>query len=106
MSKDHKNRIRRKDAAIVELHKPHAEGVQPMSEAQRPLGAWVLESQPSSKVTPIRTRSTPEYVERIIRRRAYELYRQRGRQDGHAKEDWLRAESEILGTILRKGKVG
>jgi len=28
--------------------------------------------------------------------RAYELYEQRGRQDGYALEDWLQAEREIL----------
>ena len=31
-----------------------------------------------------------------IGRRAYELYEQRGREDGHAVEDWLKAESELL----------
>ena len=30
-----------------------------------------------------------------IRRRAYELYEQRGRQDGHDVEDWVRAEEEV-----------
>jgi Protein of unknown function (DUF2934) len=45
----------------------------------------------------------PEHAEKIIRRRAYELYEERGRQDGHAEEDWLRAEAEILGTLLRRG---
>jgi len=30
-----------------------------------------------------------------VRRRAYELYQARGREDGHDIEDWLRAESEI-----------
>ncbi len=30
-----------------------------------------------------------------IRRRAYELYEQRGREDGHDVEDWLRAEEEV-----------
>jgi len=30
-----------------------------------------------------------------VRRRAYELYEARGREDGHDEEDWLRAESEI-----------
>jgi DUF2934 family protein len=30
-----------------------------------------------------------------IARRAYELYLERGGQDGHDVEDWLRAESEI-----------
>ena len=31
-----------------------------------------------------------------IRRRAYELYEQRGRQDGFHEQDWLQAETEIL----------
>jgi hypothetical protein len=30
-----------------------------------------------------------------IRRRAYELYQQRGRDDGHETDDWLQAESEV-----------
>jgi hypothetical protein len=30
-----------------------------------------------------------------IRCRAYELYEQRGREDGHQLEDWLRAEAEV-----------
>ena len=30
-----------------------------------------------------------------IRRRAYELYEQRGRGDGRALDDWLQAESEF-----------
>jgi hypothetical protein len=30
-----------------------------------------------------------------IRRRAYELYEQRGKLDGHALDDWLQAEAEI-----------
>jgi len=30
-----------------------------------------------------------------IRSRAYELYQQRGGEEGHAIEDWLRAEEEI-----------
>jgi hypothetical protein len=32
-----------------------------------------------------------------ISRRAYQLYEQRGRQDGHAVEDWLQAEAELAG---------
>ena len=34
-------------------------------------------------------------LEYQIRRRAYELYEERGREDGHELEDWLRAEEEI-----------
>ena len=44
-------------------------------------------------------------VKQIIRQRAYELYEQRGREDGHSEEDWLHAEAEVLGTVLRRGKV-
>ncbi len=40
------------------------------------------------------TESTIELQEQI-RRRAYELYEQRGRNDGHELEDWLQAESEV-----------
>ena len=31
-----------------------------------------------------------------IRGRAYKLYEDRGRMDGHALEDWVQAEAEIL----------
>jgi len=31
-----------------------------------------------------------------IRRLAYSLYEQRGREDGFAEQDWLHAEAEIL----------
>jgi hypothetical protein len=34
-------------------------------------------------------------IEEQIRRRAYQLYVQRGREDGHDLEDWLAAEAEI-----------
>jgi len=33
--------------------------------------------------------------EEEIRRRAYELYEARGREEGHATEDWLQAEAEL-----------
>ena len=39
----------------------------------------------------------PGDTEERIRRRAYELYEQRGRVDGFALDDWLEAEREILG---------
>jgi len=43
---------------------------------------------------PPATESTGEIQEQI-RRRAYELYEERGRGDGHDLEDWLQAESEV-----------
>ena len=38
--------------------------------------------------------TAPE-LEQEIRCRAYELYEERGRTDGHDMHDWLKAESEI-----------
>ena len=40
------------------------------------------------------TESTSDLQEHI-RRRAYELYEQRGRNGGHDLNDWLQAESEM-----------
>lgn len=37
-----------------------------------------------------------ETLRERIQRRAYELYLVRGREEGHAEEDWKRAESEIM----------
>jgi hypothetical protein len=36
-------------------------------------------------------------IEQQIRQRAYELYEQRGRTDGHDLDNWLQAEYEIKG---------
>ena len=42
-----------------------------------------------------------QLVERKIRARARQLYEERGQADGHALEDWVRAESEVLSqTVL------
>ena len=40
--------------------------------------------------------------EEQIRRRAYELYEQRGRVDGFALDDWLQAESELKQSKAKK----
>lgn len=62
-------------------------------------------SASNKKVTPISgpgTVSTSKKnqaevdMEAEIRRRAYELYEQRGYTPGHENEDWLVAEREIL----------
>ena len=36
-------------------------------------------------------------IEQQIQQRAYELYEQRGRTEGHDLDDWLQAEREIKG---------
>jgi hypothetical protein len=38
----------------------------------------------------------PEALMEEIRRRAFALYEERGREPGNAEQDWLRAEAEIL----------
>jgi hypothetical protein len=43
------------------------------------------------------TEGSLELTETIIRTRAYQFYEERGYEDGHALEDWLRAEDEIIG---------
>ena len=51
------------------------------------------------RITP-RTKGRPASaeVEAEIRRRAYELYEQRGSVNGHELDDWLQAEAEVLET--------
>jgi hypothetical protein len=41
--------------------------------------------------------ATTTQMNDTIRSRAYELYEQRGRADGHELDDWVQAESEVLG---------
>lgn len=41
--------------------------------------------------------SDTETAHQRIAERAYRLYLDRGVEDGHALEDWLRAEQEVLG---------
>lgn len=39
--------------------------------------------------------TTSEVIQEKLRRRAYELYESRGRENGHDLEDWMQAESEL-----------
>ena len=47
-----------------------------------------LNTMPQTKIA---TKPNPNLAEQI-RRRAYDLYEARGREEGHETEDWLRAE--------------
>lgn len=40
-------------------------------------------------------------LEEEIRHRAYQFYEERGREDGHDLDDWLRAEAETTGTRVK-----
>jgi len=50
---------------------------------------------PSNRPAPAQHEYPSPKIENEIRQRAYELYEQRGREDGYDVEDWLRAEEEI-----------
>lgn len=52
-------------------------------------------TSPTSRRSITQAGSTPELLEQI-RIRAYELFEQRGREEGHEVEDWLKAEAEVL----------
>jgi len=41
-----------------------------------------------------------------IRRRAYEIYLERGEQPGRDLDDWLQAEGELEGGVLRRAQAG
>ena len=55
----------------------------------------------------VRDRPVEPMLEHQIRLRAYYLFLQRGRLDGHALEDWLKAEDEVIpkGTYFNGGAV-
>jgi hypothetical protein len=44
----------------------------------------------------IQPQTNPRDLEERVRRRAYELYEERGRVDGFEVENWLDAEAELL----------
>lgn len=50
-----------------------------------------------SKDRPVQSLKFPSDMEEQVRRRAYELYEERGRVEGFEVEDWLQAEAEFLG---------
>lgn len=53
------------------------------------------------KKPPTTASDEPENLEEDIRLRAYELYEERGREDGHELDDWLRAEEELTHKAAR-----
>ena len=52
-------------------------------------------TMPSLLKAPNPTTESTSDLQEQIRCRAYELYEQRGREDGHELDDWLQAESEL-----------
>jgi hypothetical protein len=52
--------------------------------------------KPSATVT-----DDPQGLKSQIRQRAFELYQERDREDGHELDDWLLAEQEITSQNIR-----
>jgi Protein of unknown function (DUF2934) len=55
-----------------------------------------MKTQMPTLPTETRATESPVDIQQQVRRRAFELYEQRGREDGHDLEDWLQAESELV----------
>jgi hypothetical protein len=72
--------------------------IQPLEYGYR-LNCGVLAVDSETR-TRERQRLMVDLLERKIRLRARQLYDQRGRIDGQALEDWIKAESEILRTSI------
>ena len=51
----------------------------------------------TSDPDPSKSQAQPPDRDERIRRRAYALYEERGRTDGHEIDDWLQAEAEVGG---------
>ena len=56
----------------------------------------VQDQSPPGNTIPPKRKPAFEDLHALISHRAYELYVQHGRRDGHAQEDWLDAEREVL----------
>lgn len=59
-------------------------------------GKPVLVEQNGGNTTSFQREHATITIETEIRRRAYEIYESRGRQDGLDRDDWIQAEAEIL----------
>jgi hypothetical protein len=76
------------------------------TETTNPTNKQVITMPEAGTVIPVRKAASlsnpaPMELEDQIRRRAYELYEERGRTPGFEREDWARAEHEILSTKTR-----
>jgi hypothetical protein len=54
-----------------------------------------MDDKDPTKKPPATVTDDPQDPKSQIRQRAFELYQERGREDGHELDDWLLAEEEI-----------
>jgi hypothetical protein len=91
------------EASIVAIAEPVVPAAAPRAEvrAAEPVAALRAETRAKAE-EPRKTIVEPRRVvatinlEEEIRRRAYQLYEERGRMPGHENDDWLVAEREVL----------
>ena len=75
--------------------------------ASKPKGDGNTESQATSAKVALEEASTRNSArDEEIRRRAYEIYLQRGQQPGRELDDWLQAERELEHGVLRRAQAG
>lgn len=85
----------RKSSSARKSSAKQSKTVTPIDQAQNPVSVNGV-AEPSTIA-----QLEPELQEEI-RRRAYELYEERGRQDGFHQDDWKRAETEVLSRYQRE----
>ena len=56
---------------------------------------------PTTSVTTAPTTDAANELQEQIHHRAYELYEQRGGEDGRELDDWLQAEAEVTQSIKK-----
>ncbi|MDP9269016.1 MAG: DUF2934 domain-containing protein [Acidobacteriota bacterium] len=82
---------RRTSTITLSSSTPASDASPNVTEAKPPTSVSATVPAPTLPVT-----ETPYGAEEEIRRRAYELYEQDGRQHGRDHDHWLRAEAEVL----------
>jgi hypothetical protein len=75
--------------------------------SSKPKGNGSTEAQATSvKVVPEEAWTRNSARDEEIRRRAYEIYLERGEQPGGELEDWLQAERELARGVLSRTQAG
>lgn len=85
----------RPDVQTPEVKAPEVKAAAKTAEPKTVEAKPVEVREPRKNLTEVR-RVVPINLEEEIRRRAYQLYEERGCTPGHENDDWLVAEREIL----------
>jgi hypothetical protein len=88
------------ELALIEAAAPPGLGFDPRKS--RLILDPIISNSPGLKLRPSKADENdgqPDLRE-MIARRAYEIYEERGRRDGDALSDWLRAEAEVIFSVM------